>query len=168
MAQTFHMNINIGGTDLQGSTTQDSSGGIDRAGSGFECYYFEQSGEVPMKGSSGIATGRRNWGPLKIRKVVDGATPLLVQGFAKSERVESFELLFFRPSDEGGGAEHNFKIHGTNGRIRSHRIVSPDSFMEGDTNLRMYEEFEIVCETEGWDEVVAATSTADTWREDNA
>jgi type VI secretion system secreted protein Hcp len=151
MAQTFHCKMTIGGQPLIGSSSQWSSGGVNRA-DGFEGLSLELVGRRAVKGESAWATGRRHWQPIRIRKVVDRATPLLVDAFVGGKRIDTFECIFFRPSPTGGGAQHDFTIKGTDGRIRSHRIDS-GLLAEGDTSARMYEEFELVAEKMDWEAV---------------
>ena len=67
MAETVHLFLKANGSDIKGESTQTSLG---RDGS-IECLYFEDSVRTAREKGSGMATGRRTYNPIIIRKRID-------------------------------------------------------------------------------------------------
>jgi type VI secretion system secreted protein Hcp len=55
----------------------------------------------PRDAASGLPTDKRQHAPFRITKEIDKSTPLLMTAWANGERMEQFELRFWRPSATG-------------------------------------------------------------------
>ncbi|HEY0092996.1 MAG TPA: type VI secretion system tube protein Hcp, partial [Archangium sp.] len=98
MAETVHLFLKANGADIPGESTQKSLG---RENS-IECVYYEQEVVTARERGSGLATGRRQYSPLLIRKRIDKSSPLLVKALVENAVVEG-KLMFFRPNPTGDG-----------------------------------------------------------------
>ena len=90
MAFPVYLFLTANGNEIQGESSVTSLG---RENS-IECLYFYFSGMMPTSTSAGgAATGKRRYDPIRIQKVIDKSSPLLLP---RRARVVKFsELLFF-------------------------------------------------------------------------
>lgn len=66
---------------------------------------------VPRDVQSGLPTGRASvHKPLKITKLVDKASPLIMGALNSSEKFSTFELVWYRPSNQAGPEEPYYAI----------------------------------------------------------
>jgi type VI secretion system secreted protein Hcp len=113
MAETVHLFLKANGKDIKGDSTQTSLG---RDGS-IECIYFDHAVDTAREASSGIATGRRTYQPILIKKRIDKASPLLAKAMVNNEVIEA-KFQFFRPNPTGDGTTQQFyTIEITKGRL---------------------------------------------------
>src|SRR5689334_16703250 len=103
MAETTHLYLKANGQDIQGESTQHSLG---RENS-IECLYYEQSVQTAREASSGMATGRRQYNPLIIRKRIDKSTPLIAKALRNNSVIEA-TWKFFRPNPTGDGTTEQY------------------------------------------------------------
>jgi len=103
--------IQSNGTNIEGELADGSIAAFD----------VEFLGQTEL-GSGGLPTGRRTYEPIRIRKRIDRASPLLARSFARNEVVQA-DLRFFR---EGPGGEpvNYFTIRLTQARITSYSITT--------------------------------------------
>ena len=159
MAETVHLYLKANGTDIQGESTQTSLG---RENS-IECLYFESEVLTAREAGSGMATGRRQYKPLIIRKRIDKATPLLAKALCRNESVDAV-FKFFRPNPAGDGTTEQFyTIEIKKGRIASLKQWSPDSFETAASNMPEVEEWGIVFHTIKWAYTNGGAEHEDTW-----
>lgn len=123
MAETVHLFLTANGADIEGESTQTSLG---RRGS-IECLYYEQGvSAAGRESSAGLATGRRQYTPLVVRKRIDKASPLLLKALTENQVVEG-TFRFFRPSTAGDGTTEQFyTVVIKQGRISGVRQIVPD------------------------------------------
>jgi type VI secretion system secreted protein Hcp len=120
MAMTVHLFLKVNGEDVQGESTQLSSG---RENS-IECTYFEAEMATAREVQTGQSTGRRQHKPLLIRKAIDKSTPLLAKALTKNAKAEG-EFRFYRPNGAGDGTtEHFYTVKITDGRVASQKIIN--------------------------------------------
>src|SRR5215470_7613292 len=103
MAETVHLFLKAGGSDIKGESTQQS---LDRKDS-IECLYYEQEVITAREAGTGMATGRRQYQPLLIRKRIDKSSPLIAKALAENQKIEA-TLKFFRPNPTGDGTTEQF------------------------------------------------------------
>lgn len=136
MAETVHLFLKAKGNDIQGESTQTSLG---RANS-IECIYFDHMVSSPRDASTGMATGRRQYSPIVIRKRIDKATPLLFKALTTNQPIEGI-FKFFRPNPTGDGTTEQFyTITIKKGQITSIRNYLPDTLMDTTSQLPALEE----------------------------
>jgi type VI secretion system secreted protein Hcp len=163
MAETVHLKLKGQKQgDIKGESTQTS---LAREGT-IECFGFEYGASSPRDASTGMATGRRQWAPLVIRKRFDRASPLLAQALVNNEVVEG-TFQFFRPNPTGDGTtEQFFSVQIKGGRISNFRQVVPHpSDNEGDDHP--YEEVSFVFQNITITNDSAKTSATDDWSTSN-
>jgi len=68
---------------------------------------FDHEVRIPSDPQTGLASGKRVHGPLKIVKEVDKASPLLYQALCTGEHLKSVEIKWYRISKDGT-EEHYF------------------------------------------------------------
>jgi type VI secretion system secreted protein Hcp len=130
MAETTHIWFKFNGTDIKGSSTQME----DRADS-IEAieYHFEVN--TAREAGSGMATGRRQYSPIRILKRCDVATPLILKALVDNQDVE-MTAKFYRPKQDGtAGTEHFMTHHTTQGRISKIWKWSPNSANPGESRM---------------------------------
>jgi type VI secretion system secreted protein Hcp len=159
MAETVHCYLKANGTDIQGESTQMSLG---RENS-IECLYFESEVITAREAGSGMATGRRQYKPLVIRKRIDKATPLIAKALCRNESIDAV-FKFFRPNPQGDGTtEQHYTVEVKKGRIASIRQESPDSFEPGMSNVPEMETVGIIFHTIRWTYTNGGIEHEDTW-----
>src|SRR5688572_18455268 len=98
MAETVHLFLKANGTDIKGDSTQHSLGRQDS----IECLYYKQASITAREAGTGMATGRRQYEPLVIRKRIDKSSPLLAKAQCENQAIEG-TFKFFRPNPTGDG-----------------------------------------------------------------
>jgi len=159
MAETVHLFLKANGKDIKGESTQTSLG---REGS-IECISYEQEVISAREAGSGIASGRRQYTPLKVVKRVDKASPLLIKALTDNEVVEG-TLKFFRPNPTGDGTTEQFyTVAFKSGRINSVKQLVPDTLVPASSTAPMLEEVTFVFHTINWTFTNGGVSHEDTW-----
>lgn len=163
MAETVHLYLKANGSDVQGDSTQTSLG---REGS-IECLYFEDSVRTAREKGSGMATGRRTYNPIIIRKRIDKSSALLAKGLCNNEVIEG-TFKFFRPSPTGDGTTQQFfTVEIAEGRISSIKRVSPDTIDPASAAEPPTEEIGFVFHTITWTYEDGGITHTDNWRENS-
>jgi len=143
MAEAVAMFLKANGTDIAGENTQTSLG---RENS-IECLYYEQGVSTAREASSGLATGRRQYSPLLIRKRIDKSSPLIFKALATNQVIEA-EFKFFRPAPTGDGTtEQFFTVKIKQGRIASAKQFVPDTIIPATSQQPPLEEITFVFHT---------------------
>ena len=159
MAEAVALYLKANGTDIKGESTQTSLG---REGS-IECIYYEQGVITAREAGSGIATGRRQYQPLLIRKRIDKSSPLLMKALCENQVIET-QFKFFRPNPTGDGTTEQFYTVGfKKGRIASIKQVVPDAFVPASSNEPPLEEITFVFHTINWTYTNGGVTHEDTW-----
>lgn len=161
MAETVHLYLKANGSDIKGESTQTSLG---REGS-IECLYFEDSVRTAREKGSGMATGRRTYEPIVLRKRIDKSSPLLAKALCNNEVVEG-TFKFFRPSPTGDGTTQQFfTIEFAEGRVAGIKRVSPDTIDPASAVEPPTEEISFVFHTITWTYEDGGVTHTDNWRE---
>jgi len=153
-AETVHLFLKANGQVIAGDSFPPEAG-KERQGS-IELLGYEHSVTTAREAGSGLATGRRQYQPLLIRKRIDKASPLLMKALSQNQNVEA-ELRFYRPNPTGDGTtEHYYTIKLTNARIASVEHVS-------DASSPPTEEVTFVFQTIQWTYTNGGVTHEDTW-----
>ena len=159
MAETVHLYLKANGTDIKGESTQVSLG---REGS-IECVYYEQGVITAREAGSGLATGRRQYPPLLIRKRIDKSTPLLMKALTENQAIEA-TFKFFRPNPTGDGTTEQFySVNFKQGRINSIKQYVPDTIVPATSRDPACEEVTFVFHTIGWTYTNGGVTHEDSW-----
>ena len=160
MAETTHLYLKANGSDIQGESTQHDLG---RENS-IECLYYEQSVQTAREASSGMATGRRQYNPLIIRKRIDKSTPLISKALRTNQVIEA-TWKFFRPNPTGDGTtEQYYTVAIKNGRVASVKQYSPDALVTGAMSAAPdMEEVSFVFNTITWTYTNGGITDMDEW-----
>lgn len=161
MAETVHLYLKSNGSDIQGESTQTSLGRENT----IECLYFEDSVRTAREKGTGMATGRRTYNPIIIRKRIDKSSPLLAKALCNNEVIEG-TFKFFRPSPSGDGTTQQFfTVEIAEGRINSVKRVSPDTIDPASAQEPPTEEIGFVFHTITWTYEDGGIVHTDNWRE---
>lgn len=161
MAETVHLFLKANGTDITGESTQTSLG---REGS-IECLYFQDSVRTAREKATGMATGRRSYDPLLLRKRIDKSSPLLAKALCNNEVIDA-TFRFFRPNPSGDGTtEQFFTIEIAEARIAHIKRVSPDTIDPASATEPPTEEVGIIFHTITWTYEPGGVLHTDNWRE---
>ncbi len=161
MAETVHLYLKANGNDVQGESTQTS---IGRENS-IECLYFESGVRTAREAGSGMATGRRQYEPMLIRKRIDKSTPLIAKALCNNEVIEG-AFKFFRPNPTGDGTTEQFyTIEIKKGRVASQRQWNPDTIAPASSVEPPLEEVSFVFDTIIWTYTNGGVTHQDTWNQ---
>ena len=161
MAETVHLFLKANGSDITGESTQTSLG---REGS-IECLYFQDSVRTAREKGSGMATGRRTYEPIVLRKRIDKSSPLLAKALCNNEIIEA-TFRFYRPNPSGDGTtEQFFTIEIAEGRVAHITRVSPDTIDPASAVEPPTEEIGLVFHTITWTYEAGGVVHTDNWRE---
>jgi len=159
MAETVHLYLKANGTDVKGESTQVSLGREES----IECLYYEQSVITAREAGSGLATGRRQYQPLLIRKRIDKSTPLLMKALTENQAIEA-TFKFFRPSLAGDGTTEQFyTVNFKQGRVSSIKQYVPDTIVPASSQEPPQEEITFVFHTIGWTYTNGGVTHEDSW-----
>jgi type VI secretion system secreted protein Hcp len=159
MAETVALYLKAAGADIKGESTQHSLG---REGS-IECVYFEHSVRTAREAGSGMATGRRTYEPLVIRKRIDKSTPLIAKALVENQEIEA-TFKFFRPAYKGDGTtEQYYTIEIKQGRVASFKQTSPDTMDPAASNHPETEEISFVFHAITWTYTQGGITHTDSW-----
>jgi type VI secretion system secreted protein Hcp len=159
MAETVHFFLKVNGKDIQGESTQKSLG---RENS-IECLRFQHSTLSARDMTTGLATGRRQYQPIKIVKRIDKSTPLLYKAMTENAVCEG-EFKFYRPNPSGDGTTEQFysiKIGGA--RVTEIHGESPHVEDLDTANQHPYEEIQLTFGTINWTYTNGGATHEDTW-----
>ncbi|MEM6292928.1 MAG: type VI secretion system tube protein TssD [Myxococcota bacterium] len=161
MAECVSFFPNFNGEDIQGDSTQTSLGRENSV----ECLSFVDAVRTAREAGSGLATGRRTFEPITIRKRIDKSSPLFARALCNNE-VVSGTFKFFRPSLAGDGTtEHFFTVEISGGRLSSIRRVSPDTIDPASAVEPPTEEISMVFHDITWTYETTGASHHDNWAE---
>uniref|UniRef100_A0A832MMF2 Type VI secretion system tube protein Hcp n=1 Tax=Eiseniibacteriota bacterium TaxID=2212470 RepID=A0A832MMF2_UNCEI len=161
MAETVHLYLKANGEDVQGESTQTSLG---RENS-IECVYMSGSVRTAREKGSGMATGRRAYEPIVIRKRIDKSSPLLCRALCNNEVIEGV-FKFFRPNPAGDGTtEHFYTIEIKEGRVAGFHMFVPDTIDPASSTSPPMEEVSFVFHNITWTYEPTGASHHDNWRE---
>ncbi|AGC46059.1 hypothetical protein MYSTI_04769 [Myxococcus stipitatus DSM 14675] len=159
MAETVHLFLKSNASDVKGESTQTSLG---REGS-IECLSFEQSIITAREAGSGMATGRRQYEPLRIVKRIDKSSPLLAKALTKNEVIDGV-FKFFRPNPTGDGTTEQFyTVEIKKGRVASLKQLVPDTFIPATSQQPPLEEVTFVFHTISWTYTNGGVTHEDSW-----
>lgn len=126
MALNAYAQLTLNGATLQGDVTESQFGGVDVSADHIELTEVQFSVSMPTQGqATGVRVGRRQYGPLVVRKRMDRATPLLYRALAQGEQVAGTVKLF-EPDPVDGSIRHRFSVTIGNARITGIEDVNPD------------------------------------------
>ncbi len=161
MAETVHLFLKANGADIQGESTQVS---LERENS-IECLHFEHEVMTAREAGSGMATGRRQYKPMLIRKRIDKASPLIAKALCENQTIEG-EFRFYRPNPKGDGTTEQFyTVTIEDGRIASLKQVLPDTLVPASSTAPPLEEVTFVFNKISWTIMEGGVSHDDSWRE---
>ena len=159
MAETVHLYLKANGADIKGESSQHSLG---RENS-IECLYFEQAVKTAREAGSGMASGRRQYEPLLIRKRIDKSSPLIAKALVENQVIEG-NFKFFRPNPTGDGTtEQFFTVQVKQGRVASQKLYVPDTIVPATSTEPPLEEVSFVFHTITWTFEDGGITHTDTW-----
>ena len=158
MAQTVHLKLKANNSEIKGESTQLADGRTDT----IECFYFESGIMTPRDAASGRATGRRQYAPLKVRKRIDKASPLIAKALTNNEKCTG-TFSFFRP-DNKGKDEVFYTITIGGAFISDVTVIVPDTLASSAKDAReAYEEVTFTFDSISWEHPVGKTRHDDSW-----
>jgi type VI secretion system secreted protein Hcp len=159
MAETVHLYLKANGMDIHGNSTQVSLG---RENS-IECLSYFSDVKTAREAGSGLATGRRQYEPLRILKRIDKSTPLIAKALRRNEVIEGV-FKFFRPTPNGDGTtEQFFTVKIEKARVASQRLVSPNVIAPALASEPPQEEVSFVFHTITWTYEDGGVTDTDQW-----
>lgn len=161
MAETVHLYLKANGQDIKGESVQVSLARKDS----IECTFVETSVKTAREAGSGMATGRRQYEPLRIRKRIDKSTPLLYKALVENQKIDGV-FKFFRPNPTGDGTTEQFyTIEIKDGRIAGIKQWVPDTIVPATSTEPPLEEVSFVFHTIVWTFTNGGITHQDSWSE---
>lgn len=161
MPETVHLTLKANGAAVEDESSQTSLGRENT----IECVYFSDSVRTAREKGTALATGRRVYEPLVIRKRITKVSPLLAKALCNNEVIEGV-FKFYRPSPAGDGTtEQFFTIEIGEGRVASITRVVPDCLDPASSNSPPLEEVSFVYHTITWTYEPTGAMHTDNWRE---
>lgn len=161
MAQSVALFLKSNNQSVPGESTISSLGREDS----IECLSFEDSVRTAREKSTGMATGRRTFEPVKFTKRIDKSSPLLARALCDNEEVHA-TFKFYRPSPKGDGTtEHFFSIELCGARVSHIHRHSPDTIDPASADLPPLEEVGLVFHDITWTYEPTGAGHKDNWRE---
>ena len=145
MAESAALALKANGVDIEGDSTVTTNG---RENS-IECLYYQQDATIPRERATGAATGRRQYGPIIIRKRIDRSSPLIAKALTRNETIEG-TFRFFRTGSGGGASEHFYTVRIGSARVSSIKQYLPDVLNTDTADLPMLEEVWFTFGTIAW------------------
>jgi len=159
MAETVHLFLKANGQDIKGESSQSSLG---RANS-IECTFYHQGVLTAREAGSGMATGRRQYEPLLIRKRIDKSSPLIAKALVENQKIDAV-FKFFRPNPTGDGTTEQFySVEIKEGRVASMKQFVPDTIVPATSTEPPMEEVTFVFSTIIWTYTNGGVTHQDTW-----
>ena len=113
--QSVYLKLKVGGNDVAGESTVHDMGGED-VQNAIECIAFEQVASTSFDPRVSRAPAPPSFGPVRIRKEIDKATPVLAQALTSTSPAEAV-FHFFRQSSSGAGAKEFYRVKLENARV---------------------------------------------------
>ena len=157
MSEPVALFLTINGVQVAGESEQTSLG---RAQS-IECVHYHQAIDTPSEVSSGKGTGRRQYGPLLIRKRVDKASPLIARALIQNSVVDAV-FKFFRPRQDGT-VEQFYTTHIRQARIASFSQYVPDVLEPATASEPPLEEVTFAFQSIEWTHSSSGVTYQDNW-----
>ena len=155
---------------LKGQKQGDFKGGVIQKGrEGFILVNaWSQQLISPRDPASGMATGKRQHGVLRITKPTDISTPQFYQAWIANESL-GVELMCYEPNKLGtaGGSGVEalfFTVQLTNARVVEMTTVMPNNLIPATQSLPQYEDIAFSYETITWTYKLGNKMASDTWQ----
>ena len=161
MAETVHLYLKANGADIKGESTQESLGRKDS----IECVYWESAVKTARESGSSLATGRRQYEPMRILKRIDKSSPLIAKAMCQNQVIEGV-FKMFRPNPTGDGTTEQFyTVTIKEGRVASFKGYVPNSMEPAHSTEPPLEEVTFVFHTISWEYMNGGVTHEDNWRE---
>ncbi|MFN2540115.1 MAG: type VI secretion system tube protein TssD [Mycobacteriales bacterium] len=151
-----------------GSKQGAIAGGMTQKGlEGFiDVTYFQQKVTSPRDAASGLATGRRQYNPIVVRKHVDKASPKLELALINNEVLSSVQFRFFKSFADGTIAEF-YRVDLTNAFLGSLDLYSPEAVAGSGTGAApgLLEELTLTFQSITWTYLDGGITAQDDWQQ---
>lgn len=156
--QSVYLKLKVGGNDVVGESTVHNMGGEDVTDA-IECVGFEQLLTVGYDPRLGRATAPVAFGPVRVIKEIDKATPVLAQALTSTSPAEA-SFHFFRQASTGSGTKEFYRVKLENARVT--RVAS--AVQDGESRQYPRESVELVFSKIIWTYITEDGSTTEhTW-----
>ncbi len=142
----------------RGAKQGDINGGVTEKGreGSIALHSVSYAIDVPYDQATGHASGKRQHKPITITKVIDQATPKLLEALVTNETLTNVKIAFWRPSSES--ASPYFLIALTNATL-SGVALAPS----GEEKVEETEQFQLTFEKITWTWIPGGEEAQDTW-----
>ena len=141
-AEPVFLRLKIQGAEIKGDVTLKGVEGM------IECSSYEQEATVPMS-AGGLATGKRQYQPLKITKRIDQSSPHLLRALAQNAVVDA-EFHFYRVNRGSGAVQQFYTVEIKQAHVVSIKQMNPDRTVPATAALPPMEEVAFAFGTIKW------------------
>jgi type VI secretion system secreted protein Hcp len=159
MAEPVHLTFKVSGNQIKGESSQTS---LDRKDT-IECFRFEHAVDTTREAGSGMATGRRQYAPIKIMKAIDASSPLLFKQMVTNATGDA-AFKFYRPNPAGDGTTEQFyTIELKGARVSGINQIVFHTQKEENAHTGPMEEVQFVFQSITWTYTKGGVTHEDTW-----
>jgi type VI secretion system secreted protein Hcp len=126
------------------------------------CQALEHIISIPSDRQTGLPTGKRVHGPLKVTKVFDKASPKIFQAMVTGEQLSDVTFKFYR-IDPTGAEEHYYSIKLENAIIVSVSLWVPNCLDPAKESFTHMEDVSMTYRTITWTQEVDGVMSMDDW-----
>jgi type VI secretion system Hcp family effector len=156
MARNFYLELTIAGEKVEGEPVGAPSG----RDKDIECLAFSSSVSLSIAAGTTSATGRRRYKGFTIRKLIDAASPQLLQALVENKTVAAVFRLY-RADPAGGGEQNYFTIEISEARVSAVNHIISDTFRPDTKDFPDVEEVSFVFDRIKWTENIKGTEYED-------
>ncbi len=163
MAHTVHLTLKGPDGQIEGESSQVDMGRENT----IECVHLESGVTNPRTAGKGQAAGKRQFAPLKIRKRIDKASPMLMQALCHNTALEGV-FQFFRPTTHGNMSKDSEEVFYTisigGAYISDIKLVVPDTLdSPGASTAEAYEDVSFTFDSIKWEHIPGKKDFQDSW-----
>ncbi|MEU1971486.1 type VI secretion system tube protein Hcp [Microbacterium sp. NPDC019599] len=160
MALNSYARLTLNGTELTGDVSATEFGGVDVSSGYIEVRRLSFGAATARLTEGGMATGRRQYEPIRLMKRLDAGTPQLYRALAQNEVVAG-EILLFDTDPADGTIRHWFTVGIGSGVVSRIDSVSPDVWDPAVATWIAYEEVSLVATSITFQHLRGGTSFED-------
>ena len=149
------LRLKIQGADVKGDVALKGVEGL------IECLSYEHEVTVPMA-ATGLASGKRQYGPVKITKRIDQSSPQLLKALTQNAVVEG-EFHFYRVNRTSGAVQQFWVVEIKQAHVVSVKQVNPDRLVAATASQPPMEEVAFAFGTIRWTYVEGGITYEDSW-----
>lgn len=129
-----------------------------------EIQAVEHTVEIPRNPQTGQPTGQRVHGVIKLTKVLDKASPKILQALVTGEPLEEVKLAFYRFNQKSGTTEKYYTITLKDATVATGHLSVSNCLLESNKALGHMEDISFAYGTIIWSADMDSVESQDSWK----